>query len=355
MHVGVCSLFASFGMLYEKMESEFAEIVTMKFEIFPFNSFHRYFSADVMALYKGKWLFCMHKERTTWEHPSGWIEEDETPLEAAKRELQEETGAVAFDMEPLCDYFIDGELGGYHYKGNGQVYFAVVHTLGEIPPDSEMGKIGLFESLPDALTYPILRDYFEIAVQKKQFLHDSPGNIAKEAVDMKLVQATKQDFQRITRFYRDVIARTEHMDTYARWIYGQHPTDEMIRRYIQANAMYYCEKDGSILSAVAVTQQGEEYHGAEWSASLEDDEVSVVHLLCVAPEWQGKGIARDTMGRIIELSREMGKRAVRLDALACNTPTHRLYAFLGFQKRAQRRWYADNVGWTDFFLYEFIL
>lgn len=179
--------------------------------------------------------------------------------------------------------------------------------------------------------------------------------IAEEAVDMKLVQATKQDFQRITRFYRDVIARTEHMDTYARWIYGQHPTDEMIRRYIQANAMYYCEKDGSILSAVAVTQQGEEYHGAEWSASLEDDEVSVVHLLCVAPEWQGKGIARDTMGRIIELSREMGKRAVRLDALACNTPAHRLYASLGFQKRAQRRWYADNVGWTDFFLYEFIL
>ena len=140
----------------------------MKFEIFPFNSFQSYFSADVMALYEGKWLLCMHKERTTWEHPSGWIEEGETPLEAAKRELYEETGASAFDLEPLCDYFIDGELGGYHYHGNGQVYFAVVHTLGELPPSSEMKQIGLFDSLPDALTYPILRDYFELAVQKKQ-------------------------------------------------------------------------------------------------------------------------------------------------------------------------------------------
>lgn len=37
-----------------------------------------------MALYEGKWLLCMHKERTTWEHPSGWIEEGETPLEAEK-------------------------------------------------------------------------------------------------------------------------------------------------------------------------------------------------------------------------------------------------------------------------------
>ena len=47
----------------------------MKLELFPFNSFQSYFSADIMALYKGKWLLCMHKERTTWEHPSGWIEE----------------------------------------------------------------------------------------------------------------------------------------------------------------------------------------------------------------------------------------------------------------------------------------
>lgn len=171
---------------------------------------------------------------------------------------------------------------------------------------------------------------------------------------MKLVKATEQDFQRIPRFYRDVIAHTEHMDTYARWVYGQHPTDEMIRQYIQTGAMYYSEKDGSILSAAAVTPQTEDYHGATWSVPLEDDDVSVVHLLCVAPEWQGKGIARMTMQQIMMRSRETGKKAVRLDALACNTPAHRLYESLGFQKRDQRRWYADNVGWTDFFLYEFV-
>lgn len=139
---------------------------------------------------------------------------------------------------------------------------------------------------------------------------------------------------------------------YARWVYGQHPTDEMIQNYILEGAMFCCEKDGSILSAVAVTHQGEEYHGAAWSVSLEDDEVFVVHLLCVAPQWQGKGIARMTMQQIMAMSREMGKRVVRLDALTCNTPAHRLYESLGFQKRDQRRWYADNVGWIDFFLWE---
>ena len=119
---------------------------------------------------------------------------------------------------------------------------------------------------------------------------------------MNLIQATEQDFQRITQFYRDVIAHTGHMDTYARWVYGKHPTDEMIRGYIRNGAMYCCEKDGSILSSVAVTQQGEDYHGAAWAFPLRDDGVSVVHLLCVAPEWQGKGIACMTMQQIMDIA-----------------------------------------------------
>ena len=171
---------------------------------------------------------------------------------------------------------------------------------------------------------------------------------------MKLIKATEQDFQRITQFYQDVIARTEHMDTYARWVYDKHPTDEMIQSYIRKSAMYYSEKDGRILSAAAVTPQTEDYHDSAWSVPLEDDEVCVVHLLCVEPECQGKGVARMTMEQIMVLSREMGKKAVRLDALVCNIPAHRLYESLGFQKRDQRRWYADNVGWIDFFLYELI-
>lgn len=172
---------------------------------------------------------------------------------------------------------------------------------------------------------------------------------------MNLTIATMSDFMRLSQFYRNVIAYTEDMDIYARWVYGQHPTDEMILSYIQKGAMYYCEKEGAILSALALTPQAEDYHDAAWSISPEDDEVSVVHLLCVAPEWQGQGVARETMRKIMEQNRETGKKAVRLDALACNTPAHQLYESLGFQKRDQRRWYADNVGWTDFFLYELVL
>ncbi|RPF47670.1 NUDIX domain-containing protein [Hydrogenoanaerobacterium saccharovorans] len=59
----------------------------MEFKTYPFNTLGNYFSADIMPTYNGKWIFCMHKDRITWEHPSGHIESGETLLEAAKREL----------------------------------------------------------------------------------------------------------------------------------------------------------------------------------------------------------------------------------------------------------------------------
>ena len=60
---------------------------------------------------------------------------------------------------------------------------------------------------------------------------------------MKLSKATEADFQRITQFYRDAIAHTKHMDRYARWTYGQYPTDEMNRGYPGRQQDVLCQRD----------------------------------------------------------------------------------------------------------------
>lgn len=103
--------------------------------------------AVIAARFDGKWIFSRHKERSTWEIPGGHIEPGETPMEAAKRELYEETGALDADIHIV---------GGYRLYDDGLLCFAEVKALGSIPDDSEIAEIQFFETLPDALTYGIV-------------------------------------------------------------------------------------------------------------------------------------------------------------------------------------------------------
>lgn len=97
----------------------------------------------------GKYLLSRHRERSTWETQGGHIEPGETALDAAKRELYEESGVREAKLCPVCDY-----LGvNPPRQANGTVYLAVVEELGELP-DSEMDETALFDTLPENLTYP---------------------------------------------------------------------------------------------------------------------------------------------------------------------------------------------------------
>lgn len=65
--------------------------------------------AVIISQSNGKWVFCKHKERDTYEVPGGHREAGENILATAKRELQEETGAVRFEIKPICVYSVTGK------------------------------------------------------------------------------------------------------------------------------------------------------------------------------------------------------------------------------------------------------
>ena len=170
---------------------------------------------------------------------------------------------------------------------------------------------------------------------------------------MVLKQCKIEDFLRVTEFYKYSIENNLKMKEYCPWVYGKHPTDDMIKFYIENGFLFYLEEDKEIIAASALTSyQDKEYREVNWGQHLKDDEVSVVHILCVSPKKRRCGVAKRVVKELITIAKDSNKRGVRLDALCTNKPAHSLYESLGFNKCDKKRWYAENTGWIDFFLYE---
>ncbi len=124
--------------------------------------------AVIISKTNGKWVFCKHKERNTYEVPGGHREENETILETAKRELKEETGALDFSVSPICVYSVTGknkvnETGEETY---GMLFFADIKTF-ENELYSEIEKVLITDTLVEKWTYPLIQPkLIEEAIQR---------------------------------------------------------------------------------------------------------------------------------------------------------------------------------------------
>lgn len=112
--------------------------------------------AVIIACSKGRWVFCKHKERDTYEIPGGHREPGENILDTAKRELYEETGAVKYSIKPICVYSVTAPNEFDGVETFGGLYFADIEEF-EDELHSEIERISFFDSLPEKLTYPMIQ------------------------------------------------------------------------------------------------------------------------------------------------------------------------------------------------------
>lgn len=115
--------------------------------------------AVIISKTDGKWVFCKHKARDTYEVPGGHREMGETILETAKRELKEETGAIDFNLSPICVYSVKGKTKVNEKEDDesfGMLFFADIFSF-EKELHSEIEKILITDDLVDNWTYPLIQ------------------------------------------------------------------------------------------------------------------------------------------------------------------------------------------------------
>lgn len=125
-----------------------------------------------------------------------------------------------------------------------------------------------------------------------------------------------------------------------------YPDEVTIRADIVRGQMRVGTRSGRIAVAfmLEICSEGD-YEPADWR--YREPAFAVLHRLCVHPDFQGQGVAKEAMDFLEDAMLSSGIRTIRLDAFSQNPAALHLYESRGYEKAGEIR-YRKGL----FYLYE---
>ena len=115
-----------------------------------------------------------------------------------------------------------------------------------------------------------------------------------------------------------------------------YPDREILAEDVESGDMTLGLLDGQLACAWVVNREYDpEYELGAWEHT--EGDFCVLHRLCVNPEMQGRGLARQAMARMEKNARDQGFDSVRLDVFSQNLHAQRLYERLGYRRTGEVR------------------
>jgi 8-oxo-dGTP diphosphatase len=133
-------------MDYVEFSDYYHNNVKLSFEDHPFSKSPKH--VWVIAWFKNSWLLTEHPRRGI-EFPGGKVEPGENAIQAAIREVDEETGGQVEQIHYLGQYKVDGK-GGIIIKN---IYFATIKNLQQKDVYFETNGPVLLKKLPENIKY----------------------------------------------------------------------------------------------------------------------------------------------------------------------------------------------------------
>ncbi|MGI6028667.1 MAG: GNAT family N-acetyltransferase [Candidatus Heteroscillospira sp.] len=145
-------------------------------------------------------------------------------------------------------------------------------------------------------------------------------------------KAEAADIDAVEQGYIELLTYEKANGGHSNWQLGVYPTRELAQRELEAGNLYVLEEDGLVCASMRLNrEQGVGYENIDWIYPAGDDEVFVVHTLCVPPSFARRGAGKRMMLWALDEARRRGGRVMRLDTDDGNSPATGLYLSLGFR------------------------
>lgn len=146
---------------------------------------------------------------------------------------------------------------------------------------------------------------------------------------MKLRQANMTELQILMDIIKQASEKLQQQGIF-QWD-EMYPTEEIIREDIRREELYVLSEAEEIFALVVLNEeQDDSYSEANWLG--EQENVAVIHRLCVNSAYQHRGIGKKVLAAAEHLLKEKGYKGIRLDAFTNNPYALRLYENTGYRR-----------------------
>jgi GNAT superfamily N-acetyltransferase/ADP-ribose pyrophosphatase YjhB (NUDIX family) len=236
--------------------------------------------------------------------PGGRRESNESILETAKRELYEETGAIKFDIVPVCIYSVKKDIETF-----GMLYFAKIIELGVLP-ESEIEAIDFFDNIPDELSFPLIQPLLTNRV--KDFLHLRNNKLL-------IRPANINDAEGIQKINKLALG----------YDFSLSDTTAMLSKILsKSNDIIFVVEDKDIIAGYA--------HGSDYDCTYMLPLKNIM-AMGVLEEYRGNGIGRLLLSAIEDWARNDGCSGVRLISSLYRTEAHEFYLRCDYFNRKDQK------------------
>lgn len=166
--------------------------------------------------------------------------------------------------------------------------------------------------------------------------------------------AKKNDCDKITKFYKDVIDAVNLTDIKLGWNIDIYPNEEFVANAIEKGQMLIVKNSNKQVVAAAVVNHdvNAEYDDIDWEVKGSKSQISTIHALAVSPKERGTKLSYDFLTDIENLCRENGDKAIHLDVIDTNIPAYKLYIRNGYKEIDNIKMYYEVVGTREFWMLE---